>query len=132
MVHASIVSIRRCVGCQGSRGGVARIASSDSASTTCTTRCSSSSGPPRITKPASTRPFMNDACSGQARLLLHGPGRVPGRSRATEDDEKHHWSVRPGISACSIVVSIVVLHPGLCELQCVLIAPLRHQVEVVV
>ncbi len=36
--------------------------SSDSASTTSTTRCSSASGPPNTTNPVSTRPSMKAAC----------------------------------------------------------------------
>ena len=39
-----------------------RTTSSDSASTISTTRCSSASGPLKMTKPASTSPSMKDAC----------------------------------------------------------------------
>lgn len=82
MVHGSIVSIRRWVSLHGSPASVARTASSDSASTACTTRSSSASGPPRTIKPASTSASMNDACAGQSDcsssgrdLSQHGPER---------------------------------------------------------
>ena len=54
---------------QGSRASVARMAFSDSASTTCTTRCSSARGPPRTMNPASTSTSMTAACASQSRPL---------------------------------------------------------------
>jgi len=44
IVQGSMLAIRRCVSLHGSRASVARTSSSDSASTACTTRCSSDSG----------------------------------------------------------------------------------------
>src|SRR6202011_5411396 len=66
IVQGSIVSIRRCVSLHGSRASLARIAFSDSASTACTTRSSSASGPPSTMKPSSTSRSMNVACAGQS------------------------------------------------------------------
>ena len=71
-VHASTLSMTRCVPLQGSRASVSRTSSAEAATATWTTRYSSPSGPPRTMKPASTRPSMNAACSSQPDCCSSG------------------------------------------------------------
>ena len=76
----------------------ARTASSESASTTCTTRWSSASGPPSTRKPAATNASMNAACAVPARLLLHRPTGVPLGTGPPQhhQEHRHRRVVAPG------------------------------------
>lgn len=72
IVHASTDSMTRCVSLQGSRASVSRTVRSESALIASTTRCPSESGPPRMTKPASTSPSMNEAWAGHSDCCSSG------------------------------------------------------------
>ena len=56
-------------------------------------RCSSASGPPSTTKPESTRPSMNAACSSQPSCASTGRSASQRGPGAPEDDVEGHVSV---------------------------------------